>query len=134
MKDEIDTQPIITSILESGKPLFIPAIEGEELVFYQTRCDSNDPAQCGYSARVLNAEDFPALIITPGLAFDRKLNRLGRGRSYYDRFFAVLDKSKKNYAVLGLCMDCQIFDEVPADTWDKKVDMLLTESGLFLPP
>jgi 5-formyltetrahydrofolate cyclo-ligase len=89
------------------------------------------PAACIQPAATLQPEHFPALIITPGLAFDRSLNRLGRGRGYYDRFFAALDAAGRPYAAIGLCMDCQLVDEVPVEAWDKTMDMLLTESGLI---
>ena len=120
MKDEIDTRPIMETVHNAGKPLFIPTVTGETLVFY--REPTADTA-------ALAAEDFPALVITPGLSFDRNLNRLGRGRSFYDRFFASLDAVQRDYTAMGICMDCQLVDEVPADPWDKKMDMLLTESG-----
>jgi len=114
------------TVLKTEKSLFVPRIEGELLVFYQINQD--DTAN---PSRILTADNFPTLVITPGMAFDRLLYRLGRGRGYYDRFFAALDESSWNYTAIGLCMNCQLVDEVPADTWDKKMDMLLTESGLI---
>ena len=126
MKDEIDTRPILETILNEGKLLFVPRVEGEDLVFYQT---GQNNGNTGNPALILKPTDFPALVITPGLAFDRNFNRLGRGRSFYDRFFTALDGESRDYTALGLCMDCQLVDKVPVDTWDKKIDMLLTESG-----
>ena len=128
IKDEIDTRPIITAAFNSGKFVFAPKTDGDDPAFYQIGQNGS------HTGGILRPEDFPALVITPGLAFDRSLNRLGRGRSFYDRFFAAMDASKRNYTALGLCLDCQLFDEVPMDPWDKKLDMLLTESGFILPP
>ena len=126
MKDEMDTQPLMETVLKTEKSLFVPRIEGELLVFYQINQD--DTAN---SSRILTADNFPALVITPGMAFDRRYYRMGRGRGYYDRFFAALDESGRNYTAIGLCMNCQLVDEVPAGTCDKKMDLLLTESGLI---
>jgi 5-formyltetrahydrofolate cyclo-ligase len=70
----------------------------------------------------LNTSDFPALIIIPGLAFDRQGNRLGRGKGYYDRFFAELKGVE--YKVAGLCMEAQVVPSIPVEQGDKKVDFL----------
>ena len=153
MKDEIDTRPIMEAILKAGKALFVPRVEGESLGFYRVGRDSAagnlfDSAIDHVSdgprryrepeanpALSLKPDDFPILVITPGLAFDRRLNRLGRGRGYYDRFFAALNSGEaypaaSQYTAVGLCLDCQLVDQVPVSPWDKKVNLLLTESGL----
>ena len=127
MKDEIDTRPLMEIVLSTGKSLFVPQIKGETLVFCQIDQYNREPAED--LALTLKPADFPALVITPGLAFDRTMNRLGRGRSFYDRFLASLDAANREYTALGLCMECQLLDKIPAEPWDKKMDMLLTESG-----
>jgi len=136
MKDEIDTRPVMETVLAAGKSLFAPRIEGEALVFY--RIDRGSLAgHRGYRepkanpALALMPEDFPVLVLCPGLAFDRHLNRLGRGRGYYDRFFASLDSAGRHYTPLGLCMDCQLAGQVPAGPEDRRMEALLTESGIF---
>ena len=141
---EIDTRPILKTALDTGKRLFAPRIEETSLVFYRM-CTRDPPGwrknRLGIrepgpnSAPVLSADDFPVLVITPGLAFDGKGRRLGRGGGYYDRFFAALDKGTRDngplpYIAAGLCLDCQIVERVPAATWDKAVDFVITEMGL----
>jgi 5-formyltetrahydrofolate cyclo-ligase len=73
----------------------------------------------------LKAADFPALIFTPGLAFDKKGNRLGRGKGFYDEFFAEL--GKKKFKAAGLCMGIQVIPSVPVEKWDHKAAYLCTE-------
>jgi 5-formyltetrahydrofolate cyclo-ligase len=80
-------------------------------------------------ALALKPEHFPALVITPGLAFDRRGRRLGRGRGFYDRFFAALDSGA--YTALGLCMDAQLVPEVPVEGHDKTMDAVLTGKQLI---
>ena len=140
MRDEIDTLPVMKIILENNKSLFTPAIEGRSLAFYRILAaykvdvplfggayhESKKPPEL-----CLKFEDFPVLVITPGLAFDRSFYRLGRGRGYYDSFFADLDSKGWNYSAVGFCMDCQIVDKVPVDSWDKKMDGLSTEKHLY---
>ena len=143
MKDEIDTRPIMEIIIKTGKSLFVPKIESKMLTFYRidqndlehhTTTASNTTFGSGYREPktdpnlILKPKNFPALVITPGLAFDRCRNRLGRGLGYYDRFFAALDLSGRNYTALGLCMPCQLAGKIPVDPWDKKMDALLTEA------
>jgi 5-formyltetrahydrofolate cyclo-ligase len=135
MKDELDTRPLMEAARKTGKPVFVPRIEGDMLGFYAALPPSGAHEFSITAVKappgVLRPEHFPTLVLTPGLAFDRQFNRLGRGRGSYDRFFAGLDAEGQRYTAIGLCMDCQLVDDVPAEAWDKTMDMLLTESGLL---
>jgi 5-formyltetrahydrofolate cyclo-ligase len=151
MDDEINTQPLIQAAAAAHKRLFVPKIAGNDLAFYRLPADRGaaDPAVMtglhkgrfgirepdADPALLLTPEDFPALVITPGLAFDRRGRRLGRGRGYYDRFFAALDSGLPVpgpcYTAVGLCMDCQLVAEVPAEPHDKTMDAVLTGKELI---
>lgn len=61
------------------------------------------------------------LVIVPGVAFDRKNNRLGRGKAYYDKFLQVINAYK-----IGVCFDFQLVDEVPSEDSDIKMDEVIT--------
>ena len=50
------------------------------------------------------------LVTVPGVAFDRKGNRLGRGAGYYDRFLKMLPKDTPT---IGLAFSCQILNNLP---------------------
>ncbi len=64
------------------------------------------------------------LIVTPGLAFDARGHRLGRGGGFYDRFLVRV----RNSAVrVGIAFDFQIIDEVPVDEQDASVDIIVTD-------
>ena len=145
MNSEIDTQPLLETALKEGKQVFVPVVEARRLVFcpllspdgpwrkgpFGIREPSGPPAEkSGEGTAALKA--FPALILAPGLAFDREGNRLGRGGGYYDRFFAELDGAGREYTALGLCMDFQIVGRVPAGENDKKMDGFLTGIELTL--
>lgn len=62
------------------------------------------------------------MVFVPGLAFDRKNHRLGRGKGYYDRFLAKLSS---RVATVGLAYDIQLVDELPVDVHDVKLDLVL---------
>ena len=140
---EIDTLPLLETVLRDGKKAFAPGVEAERLVFYpllsadgpwrKGRFGIREPANHSPGAgewKPAAAGDFPALIFAPGLAFDREGNRLGRGGGYYDRFFADLDAAGRQYNAIGLCMDFQITGRVPAGELDKKMNGLLTGTQL----
>lgn len=60
------------------------------------------------------------LIIVPGIAFDSKNNRLGRGGGYYDRFLPQTQAFK-----LGVCFDFQMLEEVPVTANDVRMDKVI---------
>jgi 5-formyltetrahydrofolate cyclo-ligase len=81
----------------------------------------------------LSPADFPALIIVPGLAFDRKGNRLGRGKGYYDRFLAGLARDGLPFTAAGLCLETRLLPEIPAGDLDRKMDLICTGTKIILP-
>jgi 5-formyltetrahydrofolate cyclo-ligase len=146
LPDEIDTAPLLDLAFTQGKEVFAPKICADSLDFYQISSPKSlgtfDPLKTGpygirepdssapkFAANSAGNSGASALIITPGLAFDRQGRRLGRGRGYYDRFFASLDRAA--YYALGLCLESQLLPEVPADNLDKSVDAICTGRELF---
>ena len=74
---------------------------------------------------IIDAAD--VLVIVPGLAFDRSGNRLGYGKGYYDKYFAV----HTGCILMGASFDLQIADRIPAMEHDLKMDMIISQSGIF---
>ena len=71
----------------------------------------------------------PNILIIPLVAFDKKLNRLGYGGGFYDRF---LCKMGKNIIIkLGLAFSHQMIKYVPVEKFDRKLDVILTEKEIF---
>lgn len=64
------------------------------------------------------------LVVVPGLGFDARGNRLGRGRGFYDRFLSHPDLRA---VTCGLALEEQFVGSVPHDERDVKVDMLVTD-------
>ncbi len=60
------------------------------------------------------------LAIIPGLSFDKKGYRLGRGGGYFDRF--LQDSKTKS---IGICFKEQLQDALPHANHDKPVDYVL---------
>jgi 5-formyltetrahydrofolate cyclo-ligase len=141
MNSEIDTLSLLEAAIKEGKKVFAPGIKTEKLAFLPIHSTEGpwekgpygirQPIESSSGGESVKPEDFPALIITPGIAFDREGNRLGKGKGYYDRFFAELDAQNLKYTALGFCMDFQVIDRVPSEENDKKMDFILTKDELL---
>lgn len=71
--------------------------------------------------RFIRAKDLD-LVVVPGVAFDRKGNRLGRGKGCYDLF---LKKLPKDTPAIGLAFDFQILPNIPAKIHDISVNRVI---------
>lgn len=128
---EVDTRALIDGLLGSGKKVFVPVVSRHELSFVAfTSFSEMEPNKLGFmEPRVKGAVD-PAgieIFIIPGIAFDRQGNRLGWGKGFYDRFFG---KNPGGFKV-GLAYDFQLLDKIPAESFDVKMDVVVTEKEIL---
>ena len=71
----------------------------------------------------------PNIILIPMVAFDKKLNLLGYGGGFYDRY---LKKNKNNDILkIGLALSCQNVKKIPVEKFDKKMNLIITEKEIF---
>ena len=105
MGNEVSTKEIISeSIHVSNKVVYHPAKKPE-----------------------YNSSDID-LVIVPGVVFDVKMARYGRGLGYYDRFLSKLSGVK----VIALAYDFQVSKrELKLDDWDIKMDYIITEKRVI---
>jgi 5-formyltetrahydrofolate cyclo-ligase len=61
------------------------------------------------------------LVLVPGMGFDLRGWRLGRGRGFYDRLLADVDGIK-----CGIAFDEQVAGEIPAGPRDVRLNFILT--------
>jgi len=61
------------------------------------------------------------LAIVPGVAFDKSGNRLGRGKAYYDKLLSYIYAYK-----IGVCFSFQLFDTIPHEETDLKMDLVIS--------
>ena len=71
----------------------------------------------------------PDIILTPLVAFDAALNRLGQGAGHYDRAFARFLGARR----IGVAYSVQQVEAIPADTWDVPLEAVITERGWQAP-
>ena len=58
------------------------------------------------------------------MAFDHIGRRLGRGKGYYDKLFARINR--KELYKIGLAFPFQLIEHVPTDTHDVRMDLVIT--------
>ena len=89
---EVDTGPIVERLLAEGRRVTLPRIEEGDIVPVAWR--AGDPMRVApFGMRepagdVMVAPDELDVVVTPGLAFDRRGYRIGYGGGFYDRLFA----------------------------------------------
>ncbi|MFA5340467.1 MAG: 5-formyltetrahydrofolate cyclo-ligase [Clostridia bacterium] len=112
IRNETDTHDLINYLLEKGKKVSVPFInENNRLV--PVMIDNNtvyeiDPF--GIQIPINKTYISPLslnVIFVPGLAFDKKGNRVGYGKGYYDAFLRELD-----CITCAWCYNFQIIDDI----------------------
>ena len=128
---EVDTSEAILAAWQLDKIVVVPKVSWQQRHMIPVRINS---LETGFSTEVAGLRNpvtgVPVpfeeidLVITPGLGFDRKGNRLGKGGSYYDRFFANTTlKAKK----CGFAFNEQVVESIPTIDHDQSVDFLVTD-------
>ena len=127
---EVDTLGLIERMRSDGKTVCLPAILSKG-VMEARRMDCLVPGPYGIpcpEGPVVPPEAID-LILVPGLAFDKDCQRLGLGGGYYDRYLPKCRGEK-----IGLAFDCQVVECLPLAAHDAQLDMLATESALYIKP
>jgi len=128
LPDELPTQDFLQQWAD-GKQLYLPRVNGEELDILLYSPESlhkgafNILEPDGNECTDVETLD---LIIVPAVAFDRRGNRLGRGKGFYDR---LLQKAK--CPKIGIAYHFQLLDEIPAEPHDIPMDKIITEEGII---
>ena len=73
----------------------------------------------------------PDIFLVPLLAFDKYGNRLGYGSGYYDKYFYMLNKIKKNFRTIGVGFSFQKKDKLITLKTDFRLDSIYTEKGFL---
>lgn len=112
----------------------LPGVSGDDLRWYSTKSlDDLRPGAFGIlEPDASSQEEVPVgsidLFLVPGMAFDSGTGvRLGRGKGFYDR---ALEKAAPTATIIGVGFDWQIRQGIPAETHDKPMNAILTETGL----
>lgn len=130
IQNEVDTAAMLEHALGAKKRVFFPRTRGDSFEFRQVTSAADfivgrfgilEPAG-GSSFSVLDEGELAVFV--PGVVFDCSGNRLGRGNGWYDRMLGQLGD---HCVIVGLAYEFQIVDAVPAESWDRKVHLIVTE-------
>ena len=73
------------------------------------------------------AADETALLLVPGVAFDKDRHRCGYGKGFYDRYLS----RHTQHATVAMALDFQIVETVPTDVYDICPQMLITPTMIY---
>ena len=130
MGSEVDTCPMISGALEAGKRVALPRVasEGRLEVREIGRGQKLVPGPMGILEPggdcPLVPDDVIDLVIVPAVAWDKEGYRTGYGGGYYDRLLARL----KGAAQIGIGFQLQVVEQVPRQSHDLPVHLLITEA------
>jgi len=139
-RSEVDTIPFMEASLVWGKRIAVPVVEKatRRLLISEVLDISRElfPGAYGIMEPVENfrriiSPQLLNLIIVPGVAFDLQGNRLGYGGGYYDRFLKTLSPG---VPLIAVAFDLQVVEKIPAEYYDLKVHIIVTESRLIYCP
>ena len=123
--NEVCTKQLIEYLLEQNKKVFLPKIikdtmfaapYNKQTTFSTNKFKINEP-----NSEIKEIDNF--ICVTPILAIDKKGNRIGYGKGYYDKFF----KNKKCLKI-GLCFDFQIIENIKSEPHDIPLDIIISEN------
>jgi 5-formyltetrahydrofolate cyclo-ligase len=132
---ELDTSEAILHAWQLGKTVAVPKISWQQRHMIPVRITS---LETGFATGVLGLKNPVSgvpipfreidLVVTPALGYDRQGNRLGRGGSFYDRFFA---NKEVRATRCGLAFAEQVVESIPITNTDEPVHMIVTDEEVI---
>jgi 5-formyltetrahydrofolate cyclo-ligase len=131
MPEELDTRPLDAALRARAIPRAFPRFDGGALRFFmvgdETALDDLPrgalaiPTPADDVAAEVAARDLAAIVV-PGLGFDGRGGRLGRGRAYYDGALRDVDPER----AVAIAFDAQLVERVPMEPHDVALGQLWT--------
>ncbi len=150
-RSEVITTGLAEALFASGtKRVFAPRVEGMDITFYEVASmeDFTEGYQkirepYGEEEKRFAPQQFRGqsiLVLVPGAVFDRQKGRIGYGKGFYDRFLEKLacacekggrEEEGAFVRSAALAFDCQLAKKVSVEAHDRRVDMIITETGII---
>lgn len=128
--DEVITESYLNYFIQSFKTVSIAKVVGDNLEFYQIFSPKDlKPGAFGIlepTTTKLISKEFIDVMVIPMVGFDERLNRIGYGRGYYDRYLSDYQGEK-----IGLAFFVQKYHHLPTDKFDIKMDKIVTENQVY---
>jgi 5-formyltetrahydrofolate cyclo-ligase len=142
-RSELRTRHALPEALASGKAIAIPYCTQDEMGANKLalwRLESMDELvvgkwkileppreRWGEPGKELEPEQLDVVVV-PGVAFSRCGGRMGNGQGYYDR---LLHRVRPDCTLVGLCYECQLFDDLIIGPHDIFMDTVVTERAAY---
>ena len=129
---EIDTLDILKKLEKKNYLISLPKIsKNNKMDFYQW--SFKEPLSIntyGIPEPISKIKVDPKILLVPLVAYDSKLNRLGYGGGFYDRYISRVEKDKRILKI-GLAFSFQKINKLPINKYDKKLDHIITEKNII---
>lgn len=134
---EVQTSAIIKRTLHFNKVVVLPAFDPETFEMTLLKVDNPEKELKPGPRGVLEPDpnlckivpiDRIDIAIIPGIAFDEKGSRIGTGRGYYDRLIPQLAITTRK---VSLTFEEQILQQIPLESHDKHVDIIITDKRII---
>jgi 5-formyltetrahydrofolate cyclo-ligase len=129
--NEIDLDTVAAALRASGRRVYYPRLAREGLEFAQGHPGSFRPGHRGIpeptGGELLPAGAEAVVFLVPGVAFDVRGGRLGRGRGHYDRALTRHAAATR----IGVAHDFQVVPHLPEDPWDVRMHAIVTEARVL---
>jgi 5-formyltetrahydrofolate cyclo-ligase len=124
--DEPDIWPLFDVIQAQGKNIFLPAAKQLAIGKFSNKSELVLSTHNIFEPQQLITQEMYTeieLVICPGLVFDQDNYRLGHGSGWYDRMLPRFINAYK----IGICFSEQLIEQIPHDTFDQKVDLVISD-------
>jgi 5-formyltetrahydrofolate cyclo-ligase len=142
-RSELRTRHVLPELLSSGKTIVVPYCTADEaganklglwrlenmseLIVGKWKILEPPGEQWGAEGRKVLPGELD-LVIVPGVGFSRQGGRMGNGQGYYDRLLATV---RPDCPLIGLCYECQLFEELVVSPHDVFMDKVVTELAVY---
>ena len=133
IRSEPDLRPLMARFRARGARLCLPVVLDRETIVFRDFVRGADLVNTGFGtsgpgarAEVLD----PDILLIPLSSFDPRGNRLGYGAGHYDRAIARLRGKGMSPRLIGTAFSLQQADNLPAESHDVPLAMILTELAL----
>ena len=122
---EVRTVAMLEQALRDGKRVAVPKCYGDEMRFiWMEDLSLVEKGYAGIPEPIADgpiADDETALVLMPGMAFDREGHRIGYGGGFYDKFLA----REENHPKVALWYDFQMVPHLETEEYDIPVDKVI---------
>lgn len=134
MKEEVITLDYLDYFIQNFDVVSASITEEDELWFYQIK-NRRELVPGGFmqmleppETTLINKEDIEVMIV-PMVGYDKRCNRIGFGRGYYDKYLEDFKGLK-----IGVAFSEQEYPHLPTNDLDVKMDYVVTDRGVIKRP